>query len=87
MLHNYIDYVHIKDASLSDGKVVLAGKGDGELGELINELKLNGYTGFMSLEPHLAAEGIFSGFSGPNLFREASQSLKELLIKAQAKFE
>ena len=31
MLKPYIEYVHVKDARLSDGEVVPAGTGDGQL--------------------------------------------------------
>jgi hypothetical protein len=34
--------------------------------------------GFLSLEPHLAAAGQFSGFSGPNLFGVAVEALRKV---------
>ena len=33
----------------------------------------------MTLEPHLAAAGQFSGFTGPDLFTKAVDALKALL--------
>jgi len=42
-------------------------------------LRDSGFTGFMSLEPHLAQAGRFGGFSGPQGFRRAAQALKCLL--------
>jgi 3-dehydroshikimate dehydratase len=36
--------------------------------------------GFFSLEPHLAAAGRYAGFSGPDLFRRASQALQRMLM-------
>jgi len=77
-LKPYSVHIHIKDAILATGKVVAAGKGDGQIEPILVDLKNSGYTGFLSLEPHLAAEGQFSGFSGPNLFKVAADSLKEL---------
>lgn len=79
LLDNYIDYVHIKDALFSNGGVVPAGEGDGEVKQVLSSLRDKGYEGFLSLEPHLSAAGKFSGFSGPGLFRIASEALKKLL--------
>ena len=76
----WLRYVHVKDAR-SDGRVVAAGKGKAHWPELLQRLREDGYDGFFSLEPHLAAEGQFSGFSGPDLFRQASQALQEMLRK------
>ena len=36
--------------------MVLAGEGDGELLETLTALRDDGYTGFVSLEPHLIAD-------------------------------
>jgi sugar phosphate isomerase/epimerase len=77
-LRPFIAYVHIKDA-LASGQVVPAGQGDGEVRETIAALRASGFDGFFSLEPHLAAAGTFSGFSGPELFRVAVKALKDLL--------
>jgi sugar phosphate isomerase/epimerase len=78
-LRPFIAYVHIKDALLASGQVVPAGQGDGEVRETIAALRVSGFDGFFSLEPHLAAAGTFSGFSGPELFRVAVKALKDLL--------
>ncbi len=77
-----VEYVHVKDAHHSDGRVVPAGQGDGDWPALLGALKERGYGGFMSLEPHLAAGGDFSGFSGPRLFKTAASALKSLLAQA-----
>ena len=60
MLKPYIEYVHVKDAEWESGQVVPAGHGDGNVKEILKELKESGYEGFLSLEPHLAD---FAGFS------------------------
>lgn len=52
----YVKYMHIKDA-LPDGSVVPAGKGSGNLPELIKSYKSKGGN-VLSIEPHLA---VFSG--------------------------
>lgn len=77
-VHPWLDYVHVKDA-LADGKVVAAGEGIARWPELLRRLRADGYDGFFSLEPHLIAMGPYGGFSGPDLFRHASQSLQHLL--------
>ena len=79
MLKDYIEYVHIKDAILTDKRIVPAGDGDGEVRELLSALEARQYDGFLSLEPHLARPGRFSGFSGPELFGVATKALRGLL--------
>ncbi|HET6872879.1 MAG TPA: sugar phosphate isomerase/epimerase family protein [Sporolactobacillaceae bacterium] len=79
----FIEYLHIKDARFEDGKVVPAGKGDGEVREILSALKSNGYNGFMSLEPHLMAAEKFQGFSGPELFKVATGALKTILAETE----
>lgn len=53
-LKKYVRYIHVKDALWEDGSVVPAGKGDGQLKTIFAELDAAGYTGYLSLEPHLA---------------------------------
>ena len=80
-LRPYIEYVHVKDALAGTGKVVPAGRGDGEIPETLSALRDSGFEGFFSLEPHLASSGTYSGFSGPELFREAAGVFKDLLLQ------
>jgi sugar phosphate isomerase/epimerase len=87
LLKSYVEYVHIKDALFEGGKVVPAGKGDGEVRELLQTLKTSGYDGFLSLEPHLAAAETFSGFSGPDLFKVAAKALKDILQETESKWK
>ncbi|WP_010277282.1 sugar phosphate isomerase/epimerase family protein [Paenibacillus senegalensis] len=87
MLSAYIDYIHIKDAKSADGSVTVAGLGDGQIPELLRALKERNYSGFLSLEPHLQAAGSFAGFSGPGLFKEASDGLKRLLADLNWKWQ
>lgn len=60
LLKPYIAYIHVKDALLKDGSVVPAGYGDGHVEEILRRLKADGYSGYLSLEPHLSE---FTGFS------------------------
>jgi 3-dehydroshikimate dehydratase len=77
-LRPWLRYVHVKDAH-PDGAVVPAGEGASRWPELLQRLHQDGYDGFFSLEPHLAASGQLSGFSGAEPFRRAVQALKGLL--------
>ncbi|MBO5985569.1 MAG: sugar phosphate isomerase/epimerase [Lachnospiraceae bacterium] len=61
LLKNHIAYVHVKDAIWGSGKVVPAGYGDGNLGEILQRMFDKGFNGFLSLEPHLFD---FDGFAG-----------------------
>ena len=53
LLKPYIAYIHVKDALLKDGSVVPAGYGDGQVARILGDLIQNGYSGYLSLEPHL----------------------------------
>ena len=79
LLKPYTVHFHIKDALNGSGQVVPAGQGDGHIAEILKDASASGYRGFLSLEPHLAAAGQFSGFTGPNLFGVAVEALRELL--------
>ncbi len=81
-LHPWIDYMHVKDA-LANGAVVAAGEGEAHWPDLLQHLRQDGYDGFFSLEPHLAAAGQYQGFSGPALFKRASQAFQGLLRDMQ----
>lgn len=78
-LSPHLTYVHIKDALLADGTVKPAGEGDGQVPELIQKLKASGYTGVLSLEPHLVEAGHSTGFSGAEGMAIAAKALRNLL--------
>ncbi|MEO8956947.1 MAG: sugar phosphate isomerase/epimerase family protein [Ktedonobacteraceae bacterium] len=77
-LRPWLRYVHVKDALL-DGTVVAAGEGATQWAALLQRLYADGYDGYFSLEPHLTTARQFSGFSGQELFRHASQALQRML--------
>jgi sugar phosphate isomerase/epimerase len=83
LLRPYIEYVHVKDALAGSRRVVPAGEGDGEMEETLSALHASGFDGFFSLEPHLASSGTYRGFSGPELFRKATQAFKDLLRRQE----
>ena len=60
MLKEHIEYFHIKDAELENSMVVPAGKGDGNIPQILDRVIAEGYTNFLTLEPHL---GNFSGLA------------------------
>ena len=78
VLRPWLEYVHVKDAR-PDGSVVAAGEGAARWPDLLQRLRADGYDGFLSLEPHLATASQYQGFSGPDLFRRASQALQQML--------
>lgn len=78
-LSPYIGYIHIKDALKSEGKVMPAGEGDGQVKELLAKLHETGYEGVLSLEPHLAVAGHSSGYSGPDGMKVAVTALRKLM--------
>lgn len=67
MLKPYIDYMHIKDA-LSDGRVVPAGKGEGNINVILSDYIKSGGTA-LTVEPHLK---VFKGLA--SLEREGEKS-------------
>jgi sugar phosphate isomerase/epimerase len=77
-LRPHLEYVQIKDALAVNGQVTPAGEGDGELTETLTALRDDGYSGFMSLEPHLSAAHALGGFSGPAAFGKAARAFRRL---------
>ena len=61
----HIEYMHIKDA-LENGHVVPAGLGIGGIDKILSDLKASGWTGFLSLEPHLGAFKGLDALEGDN---------------------
>jgi sugar phosphate isomerase/epimerase len=78
-LRPFTAYVHVKDALSANGEVVPAGEGDGEVRSLLHRLSVDGFDGFFSLEPHLAAQDSFGGFSGPEQWTRAHTAFTGLL--------
>ncbi|MFJ4027447.1 sugar phosphate isomerase/epimerase family protein [Paenarthrobacter sp. NPDC089989] len=81
LLRPYLEYFQVKDALASTGEVVPSGEGDGELDETIAALAADGFSGFASLEPHLAQAHELGGFSGPVAFGVAARAFAGLAAK------
>jgi sugar phosphate isomerase/epimerase len=79
LLRPHLVYLQVKDALAATGEVVPAGQGDGEVRETLAALAASGFSGYASLEPHLAEAGRYGGFSGAQEFRRAATALKDLL--------
>ena len=82
-LKPFTTHIHIKDAVLADGHVVPAGKGDGNIELILIDAKNSGYSGFLSLEPHLKVAGHSHGETGPDLFKTAADALKAILKRIE----
>ena len=76
-VHQYVEYVHLKDATFG-GVIVPAGEGDGQIAEVLEFLRYHDGM-FVSLEPHLAVAGRMKGFSGEELFKVAYNALTKQL--------
>ena len=81
MLRPYLEYLQVKDAIAGTGEVVPAGEGDGELDDTIKALAADGYSGFASLEPHLASAHELGGFSGPVAVGTAARAFAGLAAR------
>ncbi len=65
LLRPHLEYLQVKDALAADGSVVPAGEGDGQVEATVSALAAaDGFSGFASLEPHLADAHELGGFSG-----------------------
>jgi len=71
-------YFHVKDRVPHAPTCVPAGQGAGQFEEIFTDLARRGWSGTMTLEPHMQAAGQFAGFTGPELFVKAVNALKGL---------
>ncbi len=82
LLRPHLEYLQVKDARAADGSVVPAGEGDGQVEATVSALAADGFTGFASLEPHLADAHELGGFSGPGAFGRAARAFRRLTDRA-----
>ena len=87
LLEAFIAYCHIKDSTFDPLANKPAGQGDGRIPELLDALNRKGLSCFLTLEPHLSSGGQFGGFTGPDLFRTASNALKKVLADIGAEWD
>ncbi len=81
LLAEYTECVQVKDARISDGAITVAGDGDGQVRELLVNLRDAGYVGFLALEPHLWIAGKRGGFSGVEGMTRAAEALRGLMAE------
>jgi len=81
-LRPHLEYLQVKDALFANGHVVPAGEGDGDVLRTVEALKADGYSGFASLEPHLAGAHGLGGFSGPTAFGIAARAFAKVTAEA-----
>ena len=81
LLASYTDCVQVKDTRISDGTITVAGEGDGQVRELLHNLRKAGYVGFLALEPHLLVAGQRGGFSGAEGMLMAADALRGLMAE------
>lgn len=72
LLKPYVTYIHMKDASYGDHENVVCGTGDGKIPELLQQILVEGYQGFLTLEPHLVRFSQLSELEN----RDASEVIK-----------
>ncbi|WP_409473360.1 sugar phosphate isomerase/epimerase family protein [Streptomyces sp. HC307] len=80
----YVAHVHVKDAVRTGDETVytLPGEGRARVAACLRLLRESGYSGWLSLEPHLAVrphKGLRSHGDAPALFVRAGQRLRLLL--------
>lgn len=78
LLRPYLEYLQVKDAFAATGAVVPAGEGDGQLPETLRAMRDDGFAGFASLEPHLAAPPQEPNREGPEAFGRAARAFAAL---------
>lgn len=81
LLAEYTECVQVKDCRIADGTITVAGGGDGQVRELLQNLRDTEYVGFLALEPHLLVAGQRGGFSGDEGMRMAADALRNLMTE------
>jgi sugar phosphate isomerase/epimerase len=84
LVREFTDYIHCKDALSPSGDnelgtVVPSGEGEGQFSQFLRALHESGYSGFLSIEPHLGDFDAFGGLCGPELWTTAYEALIKVL--------
>lgn len=88
MMKSQVVHVHIKDWKLGSTDIgSMPGEGDGQISELLKQLALGEYNGYLTMEPHLRAGGQFGGDTGPELFSQAIEATRKLCDKVGIKYQ
>lgn len=79
-LVEHVEALHVKDATHGvRGDIKPAGEGDGRIPDVLTALADRGFSGYASLEPHLAMGDEMGGYSGPEAFEVATDALVDIL--------
>ncbi len=79
MLADHVTYFDVKDAISASGKVVPAGRGDGNLRAILSDALSQGFSDRLNLEPHLSTAGQFGGTTSVEQFEIAVAALREII--------
>ena len=84
----YVSHIHIKDWKLGSKEIgSLPGDGDGQIDALIARLADTGYSGFVTLEPHMSSGGQFGGETSAEQFSAAIERVKTMCAQYNLKYE
>ena len=84
LLAEWVSYFHIKDAVADPARVVPAGLGDADVESILRAALARGYSGFLSVEPHLHEKDAEHGGSGVERFALATAALRKILHRLGA---
>jgi len=71
-LKNRTGYFHIKDALSSDGRVVPAGQGEGNIGDILSDFVKDRENVMLTVEPHLKS---FAGIKDSTSIKEGTETI------------
>ena len=84
-LADHVVWFHIKDKVAATDRVVPAGHGDGEVEAILGDALDRGFSGFLSIEPHLRADDPDFGGTGAERFATATAALRRVLDRLGAR--
>ena len=83
-LAEHVIWFHVKDKVAASDRVVPAGHGDGEVESILGAALDRGFSGFLSIEPHLKADDPDYGGTGAERFAIATAALRQVLDRLGA---
>ena len=86
VMKDWVSHIHIKDWKLGSQDIgIMPGKGDGQIDELLSELKTLNFDGFVTMEPHLDSGGRFGGSTSRGHYVHALQEVRDMAAKLELK--
>jgi len=79
----YVKHIHIKDWTLGNTLGDVPGEGQGQIMELVTELKKMKYDGYLTMEPHLSKGGQFGGETTSEKFETSVKAVRNMADKVQ----